>query len=103
MLKEQSMKITMAEGDYGEELPFVIKGENIEENDIFEFKIKKADNVIIKKEYTLTDNVFLLSFTEEESKLLTTSNYEWGLKQFREGKLVNTIVLSSMFSVLRGV
>ena len=103
MLNGNGTSIHMAEGDFGEEMPFVITGEDIEKDDIFVFKIKNKEKEIIKKNYTLNERVFLLSFTEEESKLLPAGNYRWGLKQYREGKLINTIVLSEQFRVERGV
>jgi len=103
MLNGDGTKIYMAEGDFGEETPFVLTGEDIEKDDLFVFKIKNKEKNIIEKKYTLNEGVFLLSFTEEESKLLPAGNYRWGLKQYRQDKLINTIVLSGKFEVERGV
>lgn len=103
MLNGEGTKIYMAEGDFGEEMPFVITGEDIEKDDLFVFKISDGEKDVVEKKYTLNEGVFLLSFTKEETELLPKGKYSWGLKQYRKDKLINTIVLSEQFMVKRGV
>lgn len=105
MLISDGRNIMMAEGDFGETLPFELSGEGIEEGDVFVLKIKKniKSEEIIKKEFTLENNCFNLSFTKEEAKKINEGNYLWGLKQYRNDKLINTIVQAEKFIVQKGV
>lgn len=111
MLRSEGKKIFMDEGDWGLSLPFKLSGDNIQSNDIFQFKIKKSiydKEAIIEKEFTnLTEKdgtfIFVLDFTEEESKKLPEDKYRYSLKQYRDGELLNTVIKEEYFEVDKGV
>ena len=46
--------------------------------------------------------VFVLSFTEDETKLLPSGNYIYMLHQCRHCKMHNTIVKDGIFTVEKG-
>lgn len=110
MLKAENKKIIMTEGDFGITLPLIFKGD-LEESDTIKFIIKKQTNdsnsVLIKDfdNLSIEDNTTTcnLSFTKEESELLKNGYYQYGIKQYRDGKLLNTIVTSNEFDVIKGV
>lgn len=110
MLYEKHRTIYMDEGDFGLSLPFKIKI-GVEPADIIRFSIKKnkyIDEVIIEKEFSnLADEndefVFDLEITKEESERLKEGTYKWGIKQYRNDELLNTIVDEESFIVKKGV
>lgn len=111
MLKSQNNKILMDEGDWGLSLPFKLTGDNILSTDVIEFKIKKDaydEKTIIKKQFSNLSQenetfVFVLDFTKEESDKLPANKYRYGLKQYRDGELLNTIIKDESFEVEKGV
>ena len=111
MLKAQGKTIIMDEGDYGLSLPFKVSGGDIMSTDTIEFRIKTSEydeDTILKKEYTnLSEEdgkfVFDLSFNETESASLPAGEYQYGLKQYRNGEFLNTVRKSAPFKVDKGV
>ena len=109
MLRAEGKKIIMDEGDYGIKLPFKISGDVLE-TDKFLFVIKKDHNKdeIIRKEYDLIkeeDNKFCfdLSFTKENSKLLTPGYYVYLIRQCRYHEVHNTVERDGEFEVREGL
>ena len=112
MLRAEGKKIIMDEGDYGLSLPFKLSGNNILITDTIKFKIKKniydEEEAIIEKEFTnLSEEdgviVFSLDFTKNDSNKLTANKYHYGLKQYRNGEFLNTIIKDGDFEVEKGV
>lgn len=109
MLKASGKTIIMDEGDYGLDLPFKIRGD-ILSTDTIKFTIKEneySDEVLYKEFTNLSEEdgvfVFVLSFTQEDSKKLLSGNYKYGIKQYRDGEFLSTIIKSDKFIVEKGV
>lgn len=109
MLKGEGKKVIMDEYDFGLDLPFKLSGDVLATDKIV-FTIKKQyeDEVIIKKEYReLTEEegkfVFVLTFTEEEAKLIPRGKYIYIIQQCRNCELHNTVVNDGEFVVKKGV
>lgn len=95
--------ITMYEGDYGERLPISIIQGNVLPGDVLKFTIKDyQNNKIIEKQLSVANNKFEFFLTEQETKLLPEGKYVWGLKQYREGLLADTLTANNDFIVVRG-
>ena len=71
MFDVKGLEIQMYEGDFGEQLPInIVKGEVLE-GDVLKFIIQdKRHNDIINKEVQFSNNSFIFSLTENETKLL---------------------------------
>lgn len=97
------LKIQMYEGDFGEKLPInIVKGEVLE-GDIMRFIIQdRFRNEILNKQIEISDTSLIFSLTEEETKLLKEDTYLWGLKQYRDTYLVDTLTANNIFEVIRG-
>lgn len=101
--KIEQLGIQMYEGDFGEVLPIKIVNGEILENDVLRFIIQDSSHTdIINKEVEVSDNSISFSLTEEESKLLKKNSYYWGLKQYRDNLLVDTLTANNKFLVVRG-
>ena len=95
--------IQMYEGDFGEVLPINITKGEVLEGDILKFIIQDlAHNDIINKEVEVSNDSFGFSLTQEETKLLKEGTYLWGLKQYRENILIDTLTANNTFKVIRG-
>lgn len=111
MLRAEGKRIFMDEGDWGLSLPFKLSGNDILSTDVFQFKIKRSihnEEAIVEKEFTnLSEKdgefVFALDFTKEESNKLPEDKYRYGLKQYRDGELLNTVISDGYFEVQKGV
>lgn len=103
MFDVKGLEIQMYEGDFGEQLPInIVKGEVLE-GDILKFIIQdKRHNDIINKEVQFSNNSFIFSLTENETKLLKENTYLWGLKQYRGSYLIDTFTANNIFKVIRG-
>lgn len=62
--------------------------------------IKKITILLIKQNDKYT---FILNFTKEESELLKADCYHYGIKLYRNGKLLNTLIRDEKFIVNKGV
>lgn len=100
---EKPLDIEMFEGDFGEILTInIIEGE-ILEDDILRFIIRNSSHEeIINKAVNVIENSFEFSLTKEDTNLLTCGNYYWGLKQYRDNILVDTLTANNKFKVVRG-
>lgn len=100
MFKVEGLDIEMFEGDFGEVLPMTVINGEVLEHDILKFIIKDSSfNTIIDKELNVENNAFDFSLTEEETKLLPSGTYSWGLKQYRNDTLIDTLTGNNHFRV----
>lgn len=109
MLRAIGKTIIMDEGDYGLDIAFKITGDVLV-TDKIEFKIKEnkySKEILIKELLNLSNEdgkfIFILSFTSEESEKLLVGNYIYGIKQYRDNELLNTIIKAEPFMVEKGV
>lgn len=100
---DNPLDIQMYKNDFGEILTInIIEGEILEQ-DTLRFIIQdNSHNDIINKIVEVNDNSFEFSLTEEETKLLKEGIYRWGLKQYRDNILVDTLTANNKFKVVRG-
>lgn len=102
-----SKKIEMNEGDFGIILSFSftdIEGTNVK------FKIYEKDDPnklgIVEKNFDLSDTVdnkVELELTEEETSKLEKKEYYWGLYQYIDGELKNSLLVDKKFIVKGGI
>ncbi len=103
MFKVNSKNITMYEGDYGERLPIRIVQGEILSGDVLKFIIQDYGRKnIIEKVVDVNEESFDFFLTEQETTLLPEGKYLWGLKQYREGLLIDTLTANNTFEVIRG-
>ena len=109
MLKNQGKTIKMDEGDYGLDLTFRITG-NLLSTDTIKFIIKAneySEEILCKEFSNLSEEdgefVFVLSFSKEETSKLSAGDYKYGIKQYRDGEFLNTVIKSAAFKVEKGV
>lgn len=105
MFRVDDLSITMYEGDFGEILPITITKGNIQIGDIFKFFIKNGSfNNIIDKTIPcdINNKELTFSLTQEESNLLQKGIYIWGIKQYRNTILIDTLTANNLFEVVRG-
>lgn len=100
---DEPLGIQMYEGDFGEVLPINITEGEILEGDVLRFIIQDgAHNDMINKVVDVSNNSFGFKLTEEETKLLKEGTYKWGLKQYRDNLLIDTLTANNKFKVIRG-
>lgn len=100
MFKVEGLEIEMFEGDFGEVLPMTVINGEVLEHDILRFIIKDGSfNTIIDKKLDVENNVFNFSLTQEETELLPSGTYSWGLRQYRNDTLVDTLTGNNNFRV----
>lgn len=95
-------KITMAEGDYGIDLPITVRGVSIGTGDtiLFTFKSENNGGVILTKEYSsISGNTVNLSFTAGETALFAPGNYVYSMDWYHNGEFQCNIILSAVFRV----
>lgn len=95
--------LKMAEGDYGIQLPVVVKGAELDNADSIKVTFKDVLNgtTILEKTYNgITDNTAPLELTEEESALFPVGQYVYAVDWYQDGNfLCNLIPLSSFWVV----
>lgn len=102
MLEAKGTTIYMAEGDYGLQLPFGIKGTTLAAGDSIRFTFKDKENgtTILEKEYTnITQNLGNLEFTQEESGLFGVGNYVYRMDWYQNGNFMCNIIPLGLFKV----
>ena len=93
----------MYEGDFGEKLPINITEGEVLEDDVLKFIITTIDHEkVLDKEMEIIDNSFKFSLNKDETNLLKSGTYLWGLKQYRDDLLVDTLTANNTFKVKRG-
>ena len=99
---ENTKIITMNEGDFGIILPITFNGDVLD-TDIINFIIRDEDKKeIINKSFNPSEKILNLQFTQEETKLLPKGRYFYGMKQFRDNILVNSVAVKKIFIVEEG-
>jgi len=99
---KNSTDLTMCEGDYGIEFPFTFEGFPISTLDTLKLTVKKEKNgdPYIEKEFTVDGSFTIqLSFTEEESAMLTPGTYIYILDWYSSGVFMCNMVNNSKLKV----
>lgn len=93
--------LSMAEGDWGVELPVTIDGVTFTASDSVKITIKRGSTVLVEKEYTnISDNTVKLELTEAESSLLLVGNYVYSLDWYQDGVFMCNIIPVGLFKVV---
>ena len=107
IVDETKQRIEMNKGDFGIILTFSFN--DIEGTDV-KFKIYEIGDAIktsiVEKTFKssdITDNKIELELTQEESGKLEVKEYYWGLYQYIEDDLKNSLVVDKKFVVKEGV
>ena len=95
--------LSMYEGDFGEQLPIDITEGEVLQGDELKFIIQdEKHRTIINKTLEVEDNSFVFSLTQAQSQKLKEGDYLWGLKQYRNNTLIDTLTANNVFKVVRG-
>lgn len=93
--------LSMAEGDWGVELPVTVSGVTFAANDSLKIVIKNGETTLVEKEYTnITQNTVKLELTETESALLPIGAYVYRLDWYQDGAFMCNIIPVSSFKVV---
>ena len=93
--------LSMAEGDWGVELPVTVSGATFAANDSLKIVIKNGETTLVEKEYTnITQNTVKLELTEAESALLPIGVYVYRLDWYQDGAFMCNIIPISTFKVV---
>ena len=93
--------LSMAEGDWGVELPVTVSGATFAANDSLKIVIKNGETTLVEKEYTnITQNTVKLELTEAESALLPIGVYVYRLDWYQNGAFMCNIIPVSTFKVV---
>ena len=87
---EEDNSIEMFQNDYG--IPINFEAEDFHVNDEIVFVVE--NDIIEPKTFEVTNEPFSfnLCFTEEEAEKLTRGNYYYSYKQYRDGRLLDTVL-----------
>lgn len=105
MLINKGITIEMDEGDYGVSLTYKLKGDVLS-SDVIKLKIKNSEEVFIEKEFTNLiekdgKTEFTFTISQEDSDKLKAGTYYYGIKQYRNDILLNTIIRKAEFKVIK--
>lgn len=93
--------LSMAEGDWGVELPVTVSGATFAANDSLKIVIKNGETTLVEKEYmNITQNTVKLELTEAESALLPIGVYVYRLDWYQDGAFMCNIIPVSTFKVV---
>lgn len=93
--------LSMAEGDWGIQLPITITGATFAANDSVRVTIKSGETTVIQKDYTdITNNTVNLEFTDAESALLPVGSYLYSLDWYQNGAFMCNIIPSAVLKVV---
>ena len=98
----QGNTLSMAEGDYGIQLPITVSGTQFTLSDKIRITLKTAKNgtEILTKDYTPQDNTVNFELTEEESELFPVGVYAYSLDWYQDGAFMCNIVTAATFKVV---
>lgn len=103
MFNVDGLDIEMYEGDFGEKLPINITQGEILEGDVLKFIIQTSEHKeVLAKDMEVNENSFNFSLNKEQTSLLKAGTYLWGLKQYRDELLIDTLTANNKFKVIRG-
>lgn len=102
MWRTSQNNISMAENDYGLQLPITVNGIEFTVNDVLKFVFKDSKNgtEILAKEYTPIENTAQLEFTEVESALFPVGRYVYSLDWYQDGNFMCNIIPLASFEVV---
>lgn len=108
MFRVKNKNIYMTENDFGVKLPIRFVLGDVLETDIIKFIIykEKEDDekeIIIAKDFSAVDNEMKFVLTKEESSLLEKDVYRYGIKQYRDNNLVDTVIVDRLFIIEEGI
>lgn len=95
--------ITMAEKDYGIQLPITVNGTQLTAQDSIRITIKNVMNgmtILVKDFDGITDNTFDLELTEEETELFAVGSYVYSMDWYQDGEFMCNIIPVSSFKVV---
>lgn len=95
--------ISMAEGDFGIDLPITISGTTFVASDSLKLTIKDVLNgsVILEKDFTnIQQNTITLTLSSSESALLSVGKYVYSLDWYQSGQFLCNIIPISIFKVV---
>ena len=95
-------ELSMAEGDYGLQLPVTISGPEFTENDTIKitFKTGKNGTELLVKEYTPVDGSVDLELTAQESELFPVGTYVYSIDWYQSGKFMCNLITVATFKVV---
>lgn len=95
--------ITMAEKDYGIQLPITVNGTQLTAQDSIRITIKNVMNgmtILVKDFDGITNNTFDLELTEEETELFAVGSYVYSMDWYQDGEFMCNIIPVSSFKVV---
>lgn len=95
--------LSMAEGDYGVQLPITINGTELTLSDSIKVTFKTAKNgeTILEKDFSsILNNTINLELTEEESALFKVGAYVYSLDWYYNGVFQCNIIPCSVLRVV---
>lgn len=95
--------ISMAEGDFGIDLPITVSGTTFVASDSLKLIIKDVLNgsVILEKDFTnIQQNTITLTLSTSESALLPVGKYVYSLDWYQSGQFLCNIIPISIFKVV---
>lgn len=98
--------LTMAEGDFGLQVPITFEGGTITANDEIRFILNDTvdGNNILTKSYTnIQNNKIFFEITEEETAKLPVGSYVYGLDWYQNGAFMDNVIPISSFKVIKKV
>ena len=100
-INQEDFSIKMNEKDFG--LIIKIKLSNVSDKSSFKIKIYNYENEeILTKDLIAVDNILSFKLSKEESSLLKTGDYLWGLIQYVDNELYATLLVDKIFLVEKG-
>lgn len=95
--------LSMAEGDYGVQLPITINGTELTLSDSIKVTFKTARNgeTILEKDFSsILNNTINLELTEEDSAKLPVGVYAYSLDWYQHGVFMCNIIPCSILRVV---
>ena len=93
--------ISMAQGDFGIEMPITISNVTFTASDELRLKIVKNAVQVLEKTYSnIQNNKINLLLTEEESALLPVGNYAYSLDWYQNDAFLCNVIPSAPFKVV---
>ena len=95
--------LQMTEGDYGVDLPIVIKGPEFSSSDTINFVVKTSVNGTQKlsKTFTnITDNIVNVRLSSSDASSLPVGTYVYTLDWYRSGSFMCNIIPYAIFKVV---
>lgn len=106
VVTENSYQLQMTEGDYGIQLPVIVEGTELTENDSLKitFKTHKNGELIFDKEYTnIENNKIQLELTQEESEKFPVGNYVYSIDWFQNNMFMCCLINQAGFKVVEKI